>query len=98
VSGNDNKLLFRIYYESINLYKKLFFGLLALLLLLNFMSGIFSMNTARAESGNEEIGRYQISAWATEVGKYGHHSGYYIIDTTTGNVTDSKSERHGTKE
>jgi predicted Zn-dependent peptidase len=78
-----------------NLYKKLFFGLLALLLLLNFMQGAFSTSTATAEGRSEEIGRYQISAWSTIAGQYGHHSGYYIIDTTTGKVVGSKSEVHG---
>lgn len=42
-----------------------------------------------------EVGRYQISSWASYSGERVHHSGYYIIDTTTGKVVDRGHEIHG---
>ena len=69
----------------------------AILLLLNFTNGMFSSGTAEAVKGNEDIGRYQIAAWSAQSGPRSHHSGYYIIDTTTGKVIDSKSEVHDLK-
>jgi len=43
----------------------------------------------------DEIGRYQISSWASYAGERVHHSGYYILDTTTGKVVDRGHEVHG---
>ena len=42
-----------------------------------------------------EVGRYQISSWASYSGERVHHSGYYIIDTTTGKVVERGHEIHG---
>jgi len=42
-----------------------------------------------------EVGRYQISSWASYAGERVHHSGYYIIDTTAGKVVDRGHEIHG---
>ncbi len=81
-----------------DVFNKLFLVIIAFLLLLNFMQGIFSTNTVMAEKNNEQVGRYQISAWASQSGRFGHHNGYYIVDTVTGKVVDSKSEVHTTKE
>ena len=81
-----------------DLLHKSLLSAVALLLLLNFANGIFSSGTAEAVKGNEDIGRYQISSWAANSGPRMHHSGFYIIDTTTGKVTDSKSEIHSLKE
>ncbi len=71
---------------------------IALLLLLNFVQGIFSTDTVMAEKDTEQVGRYQISAWAAQSGRFGHHNGYYVVDTVTGKIVDSKSEVHTTKE
>ncbi len=81
-----------------DVFNKLFLVIIAFLLLLNFMQGIFSTNTVMAEKDNEQVGRYQISAWAAQSGRFGHHNGYYVVDTVTGKVVDSKSEVHTTKE
>jgi len=43
---------------------------------------------------NGDVGRYQISSWASYSGLRVHHSGYYIIDTTTGKIVDSGHEIH----
>ena len=67
-----------------NLFYKCMLGIIALLLLLNLMQGGFSTDTAEAVKDSGEIGRYQISSWASQSGPYQHHSGYYIIDTVTG--------------
>ena len=81
-----------------DLLYKFFLSIVALLILLNFTHSIFSSGTAEAVKGNEDIGRYQISSWAATSGPRMHHSGFYIIDTTTGKVIDSKSEVHSLKE
>ncbi|GBE02389.1 hypothetical protein BMS3Bbin06_00989 [bacterium BMS3Bbin06] len=65
----------------------------AVLLAANLVSGMLSSTPASAEQGSE-IGRYQISAWSARASVYTHHSGYYIVDTTTGKVVASKSEVH----
>jgi hypothetical protein len=50
-------------------------------------------------SYSEGIGRYQIISWAAQTGNAGfHHSGYYILDTVTGEVVDQKLEMHGPEE
>lgn len=41
-----------------------------------------------------DIGRYQISSWASYSGARVHHAGYYVLDTTTGKVVDSHHEIH----
>jgi len=62
-------------------------GLLALLSLLR-------PGSVQAVSGGA-VGRYQISSWASYSGAKVHHSGYYIVDTTTGKVVDRGHEIHG---
>ncbi len=81
-----------------DLLHKFLLCIVAVLLLLNFTHGIFSSGTAEAVKENEDIGRYQISSWASPSGPRIHHSGFYIIDTTTGKVVNSKSEVHSLKE
>jgi len=49
----------------------------------------------RVLAGTPEVGRYQISAWASYAGERVHHSGYYIVDTVTGKVVDRGHEVHG---
>lgn len=75
---------------------KVLLSVIAVLLFLNLLHTV-STRTAVAVQ-NEEIGRYQISAWAAQSGAFIHHSGYYIIDTKTGRLVDSKAEVHGSKE
>jgi len=81
-----------------NLFYKCMLSLIATLLLLNFMQGVFSSKPAMADNLSEKIGKYQISAWSAQSGPRSHHSGYFVIDTTTGKVVDSKSEVHSIKE
>ncbi len=73
---------------------KVLLGLIAILLFLNLANGFFSSKPALAVSGNEDKGRYQISAWATEAESAAVHSGYYILDTATGEVVASKMDVH----
>lgn len=80
-----------------DILNKLLLGLIAALLLLNFLQGFIPAENAGAEK-NGETGRYQISAWAAQTGVGYHHSGYYVLDTVTGKVVDSKSEVHSSKE
>lgn len=51
--------------------------------------------SALAQGEQGQIGRYQISAWASYAGAKVHHSGYYVLDTITGKVVDSGHEIHG---
>jgi len=46
-------------------------------------------------TSQDQIGRYQISSWASYSGERVHHSGYYILDTTTGEVVGRGHEIHG---
>ncbi len=67
--------------------------IIALLLFLDLAHSLFTSRPAMAVSGNGEIGRYQIGAWATQgAGAVASHTGYYILDTTTGKVVASKGE------
>jgi hypothetical protein len=51
--------------------------------------------TAMAQSTEEQVGRYQISAWASYSGSRMLYSGYYVLDTATGRVVDSGYEPYG---
>jgi len=66
----------------------------AILLFLNLAHSFLGSKPALAVSGSEEIGRYQISAWAAQAGATVYHSGYYVLDTATGKVFDSRMEVH----
>jgi len=56
---------------------------------------IMNLQPGRVLAGSPEVGRYQISAWASYSGERVHHSGYYIVDTVTGKVVDRGHEIHG---
>ena len=74
---------------------KILLCIIALLLFLNLAHSLFTSRPAMAVSGNGEIGRYQIGAWATQgTGAVASHTGYYILDTATGKVVASKSEEY----
>jgi hypothetical protein len=51
--------------------------------------------SALAQGEPEQVGRYQLSAWASYAGARVHHSGYYVLDTVSGKVVDSGHEVHG---
>jgi len=77
-------------------YMKIVLSLIAVFLFLNLVAGLFPSRTAVAEVGS--AGRYQISAWAAQVGSLGgHHSGYYVLDTITGKVVESHEDAHAEK-
>ena len=76
-----------------DLFTKAVLSAIAVLLFLNLVSGVLSSRPATAETSNG-ISRYQISAWASSIGTYGHHSGYYVVDTTTGKVVDKHEDVH----
>ncbi len=65
-----------------------------MLMLLYFLAGVFDSGTAQAVPQTATAGRYQISSWATGIGTYGYHTGYYVVDTTTGKVVDSRDDAH----
>jgi hypothetical protein len=52
-------------------------------------------DSALAQGEPEQVGRYQISAWASYAGARVHHSGYFVLDTVSGKVVDSGHEVHG---
>ena len=76
-----------------DLYTKGVLSAIAVLLFMNLISGLLSSRPATAEQANT-VNRYQISAWASSIGTYGHHSGYYVIDSTTGKVVDQHEDVH----
>ncbi len=73
---------------------KVLLGIVAILLAINFVSGLISSKQALATSGSESKGRYQISAWGVQPQNAEPRSGYYVVDTTTGIVVASKVEAH----
>ena len=73
---------------------KVLLGFIAVLLFLNLMNSFFSSKPALAVSGSQDRGRYQISAWGTEAVSAAVHSGYYVLDTATGQVVASKMDVH----
>ncbi len=77
-----------------DLFTKVMLSVIAALLFLNLISGAFSSPPATAEQTASNINRYQISAWASSIGTYGHHSGYYVVDTATGKVVDKHEDIH----
>jgi hypothetical protein len=79
-------------------FAKVVLSLIAVLLFLNLASGLLAARQATAEQPASAIGRYQISSWASYIGTYGHHSGYYVLDTTTGKVVETHEDIHNLKE
>jgi hypothetical protein len=73
---------------------KVLLGIIIILLLFNLVNSFFPSKPALAISGNEEKGRYQISAWGAQGTSAAIHSGYYILDTATGGVVASKMDVH----
>lgn len=67
--------------------------LLVVIAVLSFLAGSFSgPQRVAAQADDAQVGRYQISAWSAYSGAYIHHSGYYVLDTTTGRVVDRGHE------
>jgi len=79
---------------KVDLFTKVLLSLIVVLLALNLVSNFFNARPAMALPENSQIGKYQISSWAASIGTYGHHSGYFIVDTTTGKLFDSHEEVH----
>lgn len=75
-------------------FTKVLLTAIAALLFLNFVSSLMPARPATAQSEAGPVNRYQISAWSAYTGAYGHHSGYYVLDTVTGKVVDKKEETH----
>jgi hypothetical protein len=73
---------------------KALLGIIAILLLFNLMNSFFSSKPALAVSGREDKGRYQISAWGVQPQNAEPRSGYYVLDTATGEVVASKMDVH----
>lgn len=79
---------------KIDLFTKVLLSLIVVLLALNLGSNFFNTKPAMALPENSQIGRYQISSWAASIGTYGHHNGYFVVDTATGKIFDSHEEAH----
>jgi len=75
-------------------FTKVVLCVIAILLCLNLLRALTSKPVEAANAG-DAAGRYQIAAWAAQSGSYTHHNGYYIVDTVTGKIVDSKAEVHG---
>jgi hypothetical protein len=73
---------------------KVLLGIVSILLLLNLLNHVLSSKPVLADSEEEKRGRFQISAWGTESDSAAVHSGYYILDTATGEVMASKMDIH----
>jgi hypothetical protein len=79
---------------------KIVLWIIAGLLFLNLVNGFVASKDASVQAAGEagNAGRYQISAWAAQSAPTSNSFGYYIIDTTTGQVTDSKMQVQGRAE
>ncbi len=73
---------------------KILLGIVAVLLLINFITHLYVSKPALAASESENRGRYQISAWGVQAQNSNPTSGYYVVDTSTGMVVASKTEMH----
>jgi len=73
---------------------KVLLGIIAILLVTNFLNSFLSSKPALAISESENKGRYQISAWGVQSQGAEPRSGYYVLDTATGMVVASKIEIH----
>jgi hypothetical protein len=76
---------------KIDLWTKVALWTIAVLLFLNFFQKVFTSQPALALRSNT-VGKYQISSWAAHGGATTAHSGYYVVDTTTGKVVGRKAE------
>ena len=76
-------------------YKFSILTLLAGLIAGLLIAGSFPGSQWASEGDIGQIGRYQISSWGAYSGAEVSHSGYYIVDTTTGRVVDRGNEIHG---
>ncbi len=47
-------------------FTKILLCIVTIMLLVNFLYGIFETRPAGAVRGNEDIGRYQITSWAAQ--------------------------------
>ena len=74
-------------------FNKVMLCIIAVLLFLNLLSGLFSLKPATAAPAGP-VNRFQISAWASPAGAYGHHSGYYVLNTITGEVVSKREDFH----
>ena len=79
---------------EIDRFTKVLLGIIAILLLFTLVNSFFSSKPALAVSGSEDKGRYQISAWGVQSPNAEPRSGYYVLDTTTGQVVASKMDVH----
>ena len=78
--------------ESSRIFK---FLIVAAALVVLALGGLFVLQPAGVfAEGKGDIGRYQISSWASYSGARVHHSGYFVLDTTTGEVVESHHEIH----
>jgi hypothetical protein len=75
-----------------NQLTRILLGILAVLLCINLLNSLLSSKAALAVSGSQDRGRYQIAAWGFQAQNSEPRSGYYILDTVTGKVVESKSE------
>ncbi len=75
-------------------FTKAVLSIIAVLLFLNLVSGLITARQAKADEPASPIGRYQIADWASSIGTYGHHNGYYVLDTTTGKVVETHEDIH----
>ncbi len=75
-------------------FTKVMLSIIAVLLFLNLVSGLLTARQATADEPASPVGRYQITGWASSIGTYGHHNGYYVLDTTTGKVIETHEDIH----
>jgi len=83
---------------KIDQWSKVALWIIAVMFVLNFAHRVLIARPAQAIGTADQIGRYQITSWATHTGGISYHSGYYILDTVTGKVTNRLAELHPREE
>jgi hypothetical protein len=56
-------------------FTKILLGIMTIMLIVNFLYGVFEIRRAGAVKENEVIGRYQISSSAVQSEAYNRHNG-----------------------
>jgi hypothetical protein len=79
---------------KIDRWSKAALWVIALMLVLIFAHRVLIARPAQAVGTADQVGRYQISSWSAYTGGITFHSGYYIVDTVTGQVVAKQMDAH----
>jgi hypothetical protein len=79
---------------KIDRWSRVALWIIAVMLVLNFAHRVLVARCAQAIGTADQVGRYQITSWSAYTGGITFHSGYYILDTATGQVVAKQMDTH----